>query len=175
MQIYTSYSVKIKHYNRIFKDTVSVYRHAVDYLINVCLKEWDSISAINGNLLQQQYVERCIHFTKYNPDPIYDFDTKFYKMPSYMRRGAINEAIGKVSSYKSNLANWIEDPVGKEPSRPKARYVFPSMYRTVMYNRIGDYTAQIKVFVRNTWDWITVSLRKSDMDYIYMRCKKRRQ
>ena len=52
MQIYTSYSVKIKHYNRIFKDTVSVYRHAVDYLINVCLKEWDSISAINGNLLQ---------------------------------------------------------------------------------------------------------------------------
>lgn len=175
MQIYTSYSVKIKHYNRIFKDTVSVYRHAVDYLINVCLKEWDSISAINGNLLQQQYVERCIHFTKYNPDPIYDFDTKFYKMPSYMRRGAINEAIGKVSSYNSNLANWIEDSVGKEPSRPKAGYVFPSMYRTVMYNRISVYTAQIKVYVRNTWDWITVSLGKSDMDYIYRRCKSRRQ
>ena len=175
MQIYTSYSVKIKHYNRIFKDTVSVYRHAVDYLINVCLKEWDAISAVNGNLLQQQYVERCVHATKDNPEPIYDFDAQFYKMPSYMRRGAINEAIGKVSSYKSNLGNWIEDPVGKEPSRPKAGYVFPSMYRTVMYNRIGDYTAQIKVYVRNTWDWITVSLRQSDMDYIYRRCKKRRQ
>ena len=175
MQVHTAYSVKIKHYNNIFKDTVSVYRHAVDYLINVCLKEWDTISAVNGNLLQQQYVERCIHSTKGNPEPIYDFDTKFYKMPSYLRRGAINEAIGKVSSYKSNLGNWIKEPVGKEPSRPKAGYVFPSMYRTGMYKQPCDYTAQIKVYIRNTWDWITVSLRKSDMDYIYRRCKKRRQ
>ena len=38
-------------------DTVSVYRKAVDFLINVCLSEWDSISAVKGNLLQQQYVE----------------------------------------------------------------------------------------------------------------------
>lgn len=31
MQIYSTYSVKIKHYNHIFKDTVSVYRDAVDF------------------------------------------------------------------------------------------------------------------------------------------------
>ena len=49
------------------------------------------------------------------------------------------------------------------------------MYRTVMYNQIGDYTAQIKVYIRNTWDWITVALKKSDMDYIYRRCTKRKQ
>ena len=175
MQIYTSYSVKIKHYNRIFKDTVSVYRHAVDYLINVCLKEWDAISAVSGNLLQQQYVERCIHSTKNNPEPTYNFDAKFCKMPSYLRRSAINEAIGKVSSYKSNLGNWIKDPVGKAPSCPKAGYIFPSMYRTIMYNQTGDYTAQLKVYIRNTWDWITVSLRKSDMDYIHRHCRNRRQ
>ena len=112
---------------------------------------------------------------KDNPDPIYDFDTKFYKMPSYLRRGAINEAIGKVSSYKSNLANWIKDPVGREPSHPKAGYTFPSMYRTVMYNQTGDYTAQIKVYIRNTWDWITINLKKSDMDYIYRHCSFRKQ
>jgi|GEM_PF-1743256 len=40
MQIYTTYSVKIKHYNNIFKDTVIVYRHAVDYLIKVCLVQF---------------------------------------------------------------------------------------------------------------------------------------
>lgn len=175
MQIYTSYNVKIKHYNCIFKDTVSVYRHAVDYLINVCLKEWDAISAVSGNLLQQQYVERCIHSTKDNPEPTYDFDAKFYKMPSYMRRSAVNEAIGKVSSYKSNLDNWIKEPIGKEPSCPKAGYVFPSMYRTGMYKQLCDYTAQIKVYIRNTWDWITVSLRKSDMVYIHRHCRNRRQ
>ena len=46
MQIYSTYSVKIKHYNHIFKDTVSVYRGAVDFLITVCLNEWDNISKI---------------------------------------------------------------------------------------------------------------------------------
>ena len=175
MKIYSTYGVKIKHYNHIFKDTVKIYRKAVDFLINVCLSEWNNISAIKGNLLQQQYVERCIHVTKYNPAPMYDFDIKFYKMPSYMRRGAINEAIGKVSAYISNLSNWKTNPVGREPSVPKAGYVFPSMYRTVMYNQTDDYIAQIKVYIRNTWDWITIDLRKSDMDYIYRRCKNRKQ
>lgn len=175
MKIYSTYSVKIKHYNHIFKDTISVYRKAVDFLIDVCLSEWDNISTNKGNLLQQQYVERCIHVTRDNPTPIYNFDIKFYKMPSYMRRGAINEAIGKVSSYKSNLINWQNNPVGKEPSSPKAGDIFPFMYRTVMYNQTGDYTAQIKVYIRNTWDWITVDLRKSDMDYISRRCKSRKQ
>jgi len=175
MKIYSTYGVKIKHYNHIFKDTVKIYRKAVDFLINVCLSEWNNISAIKGNLLQQQYVERCIHVTKCNLAPMYDFDIKFYKMPSYMRRGAINEAIGKVSSYISNLSNWKTNPVGREPSVPKAGYVFPSMYRTVMYNQTNDYIAQIKVYIRNTWDWITIDLRKSDMDYIYRRCKNRKQ
>ncbi len=32
MKIFSSYSVKIKHYNHIFKDTVAIYRSAVDYL-----------------------------------------------------------------------------------------------------------------------------------------------
>lgn len=174
MRIYTTYKVKIKHYNHIFKDTVKIYRNAVDYLINVCLENWDSISMYKGQN-RLTYVEALTHVTKCNPAPMYDFDIKFYKMPSYMRRGAINEAIGKVSSYISNLSNWKTNPVGREPSVPKAGYVFPSMYRTVMYNQTDDYIAQIKVYIRNTWDWITIDLRKSDMDYIYRRCKNRKQ
>ena len=174
MRIYTTYKIKIKHYNHIFKDTVKIYRNAVDYLINVCLENWDSISMYKGQN-RLTYIEALIHSTKGHPVPKYDFDVKFYKIPSYLRRGAINEAVGKVSSYKSNLANWQNNPVGKEPSYPKAGYVFPSMYRTVMYNQTDDYIAQVKVYIRNTWDWITISLRKSDMDYIYRCCKNRKQ
>ncbi len=174
MKIYSTYSVKIKHYNHIFKDTVSVYRKAVDFLINVCLSEWDNISVIKGNLLQQQYVERCIHVTKDNPSPICDFDIKFYKMPSYMRRGVINEAIGKVSSYQSNLANWEADPAGNKPSYPKAGYCYPALYRDNMFIQTDKYEAKIKVYIRNTWDWITIQLRKSDMDYINRRCRSRK-
>lgn len=174
MWMYTAYSVKIKHYNHIFKATVAIYRNAVDYFIDVCLDNWDAVSELNGQN-RLTLVESLTHATKDNPNPVYDFDAKFYKMPSYMRRSAINDAIGKVSSYKSNLSNWKDNPVGKEPSCPKAGHAFPSMYRAVMYNQTDDYTAQIKVYVRNTWDWISIELRKSDMDYIYRRCSNRRQ
>lgn len=175
MQIYTTYKVKIKHYNHIFKDTVAVYRNAVDYLIDVCNVNWDELSKIDGSLNKQRYIETLVHATKDNPVSMYDFDSKFYKIPSYLRRSAISEAIGKVSSYKSNYANWKSNPIGREPSIPKAGYVFPSMYRTVMYNQVDDYKAQLKVYIRNTWDWITVDLRKSDMDYIARHCKDRKQ
>lgn len=171
MKIFSTYSVKIKHYNHIFKDTISIYREAVDFLINVCINEWDNISAVDGNLLKQSYIEHLCHKTADNPDVKYNsFDKRFYKLPCYLRRGAINEAIGKVSSYKSNLDNWEQNPCGKKPSYPKAGYIYPCMYKTVMYEQTGTYEAKIKVFIRNTWDWITVQLRKSDVDYINRKC-----
>ena len=175
MLMYSAYKVKIKHYNHIFKDTISVYRTAVDYLIQVCLENWDSIISYEELLEKRRFVETLIHQTKDNPVVTYDFDTQFYKFPSYLRRGAISEAIGKVSSYKSNLANWEANPQGKVPSVPKAGYIYPTMYRKGMYEQTGTYQAQIKVYVRNTWDWITVNLRKSDIDYINRYCQTRKQ
>ncbi|MGN0672033.1 MAG: IS200/IS605 family accessory protein TnpB-related protein [Anaerovoracaceae bacterium] len=175
MHIYTTYGVRIKEYNHIFKDTVSVYRNAVDYLINVCDENWDRLLQIEDAHNKQRYIETLIHATKTNPEPLYDFDEKFYKMPSYLRRSAISEAIGKMSSYRSNLANWNDNSKGRAPSFPKAGYIFPSMYRTVMYKQTGEYEAQIKIYIRNTWDWLTVELRKSDMDYIKRHCQHRRQ
>lgn len=50
MEIYSTYSVKIKHFNDIFKQTISVYRDAVDFLIMVCLDEWSNIRKIDKNL-----------------------------------------------------------------------------------------------------------------------------
>ena len=179
MKIFSTYSVKIKHYNRIFKDTVRLYREAVDFFIAVCLTEWDKVSALDGSLLRQQFVERLCHMTAQRPVVKYGtFDRRFYKFPGYLRRGAINEAIGKVSSYKSSLDNWgsaDQHSRGRKPSYPKAGYVYPCMYRTDMYRQESSYEARIKVYVRNTWDWISVSLRRSDMDYITRRCQSRKK
>ncbi len=177
MNLYSTYSCKIKHYNRILKQTVAIYRSAVDYCIQVCLQHWDEISLINTSNVKQQYAERMIHSTK-NRVAVYDFDQKFYKFPSYLRRAAITEAIGKVSSYKSNLENWAnEDPAtrGRKPSFPKAGLIYPCLYRKNMYQQTGEYTARIKVYVRNTWDWIDIKLRKSDVDYITRHCNNRKQ
>ena len=176
MDIYSTYSVKIKKYNHIFNNTVELYRKAVNFYIQVALDEWDNIAPFSS-LNRVNALERLTHKTKDNPVIKYDFDSEFYKFPSYLRRGAISEAIGKVSSHKSNLANWESSDIatrGKAPSVPVAGYVYPCMYRTVMYEQTNTYEAKLKVFIRNTWDWIKVSLRKSDIDYINRRCSDRK-
>ena len=99
MKIMTAYGVGIKHYNHILNDSVRIYRDAVDFLIDVCLKEWDSISVINGLQSRCIYVESLAHKTKKRPVVLYNFDHEFYKFPSYLLRSAICCALGKVSSY----------------------------------------------------------------------------
>jgi IS605 OrfB family transposase len=49
------------------------------------------------------------------------------------------------------------------------------MYRDNMFIRTGTYTASIKVFTRNTWDWLEIGLRKGDADYITRHCRDRRE
>lgn len=174
MKIVSTYSVKIKHYNKIFSDTVKIYRSAVDFLISVCNDNYDVISHIEGQKFRQRYVESLIHRTKDNPRTVYDFDDRFYKFPSYLRRSAISEALGRVSSYRSNLENWERNKDGREPSVPKAGFAFPAMYRDGMYVRTGTYTAKIKIYIRNTWDYINIILKKSDVDYIERHCARRK-
>ena len=59
-------------------------------------------------------VESFTVASKKNPSVPYDFCADFYKFPSYLRRAAIAEALGKVSSYRSNLARWeAADPASR--------------------------------------------------------------
>ena len=73
MKIYSTYSVKIKHYNSIFKQTIRIYRDAVDFFIQVCLQEWDVIKEIDSALVEQRYVESLCIRNKSHPEPKYDF------------------------------------------------------------------------------------------------------
>lgn len=171
MKITTSYSVKIKHYNRIFKETIAIYRQALGFLINVCNEQWEALSELSPRR-RLSAVERFVHKTKDNPTPPYDFDTLFYKFPSSLRRAAINKALGMISSYKSNLANWEKSHEGKRPALPKADHEYPAMYRDGAYKETDTYTAKIKVYVRHTWDWLEVNLRKTDKDYIANHCSE---
>ena len=175
MKIMTTYKTKIRDSHRAFANTVGIYRQAVDFLIGVALEEWNALKEIERSLEKQRAIECVIHHTKSNPCPKYDFDSRFGKFPSYLRRAAITEAVGKVSSYKSNYANWEENPQGKEPGIPVAGYIYPAMYRDNCFVRTGTYTARLKVWIRNTWDWLDVQLRKSDVDYIQRHCATRKE
>lgn len=91
MNIFSSYKVKIKNYNKILSDTVKIYREAVSFFIDICDKEWDILFSLK-NLERCRKMEELSLSIKKNPNPKYNFNGRFYKMPSYLRRSAINTA-----------------------------------------------------------------------------------
>ena len=172
----TSYGIFIREteYRSVLMDTMDVYRKAVDFLISVRLREDVLFRSLSGDLERKTLMEKLIHRTKKNPDPKYgNFDTEFYKFPSEYRRDAIAKALGLVDSYQSNLQKW--DGTGKRPKPPKAGYICPTLYKgsPSSYDRTGICSARIKVRIRNTWDWIYISLRKTDVEYIRRYCSNR--
>lgn len=177
MKLYSSYDVKIKHYNHIFKDTLTLYRNASKFYLDVILQEWDNVVLCNTNHDKLNFIESITVSTKTHPNPIYDFTNQFYKFPSYLRRAVISEMLGKISSYYSNLENYNNgsSKSNGKPSLPKVGNVFPAMYKGNMFVMTDTYKAKIKVFTRNTWDWIEIDLRKSDVDYINKYCHDRKQ
>lgn len=102
MNIYSSYKVKIKHYNNIFKETVKIYRNAVSFFINVCDKEWENLKELSP-VYRCSYIEKITLTTNTRTNVKYDFNKYFYKLPRDLRRSAINTATGCYSSYYSNL------------------------------------------------------------------------
>ena len=175
MKQVTTYGVRIHAESmKPIQDMVYTYRQVVSFLIRVCVEQWEQVSALPSLIKQKTLVERLVHHTKDRPVVQYeDFDSVFYKLPCYIRRAAISEAIGRVESYQSNLKAWRKNPVGKEPGIPNAGHTYPVLYEGNMFEQTGDYSARIKVWIRNTWDWIPVFFRKSDADYIMRHCGDR--
>lgn len=175
--IYTSYDVRIptREFNKAFADTTEKYRAAVVFFISIRMQEAALFAELKGGHAQLRTMELLTNRTKDNPDPKYDFGKDFYKFPCYLRRAAIMEALGKVSSYESNLAAWNGRREGKKPGKPAAGYVYPALYRDNTYVREEECSAQVKVWIRNTWDWITVPLRKTDVSYIRRNCSGRKE
>lgn len=174
MNIFSSYKVKIKHYNHIFEQTVEIYRNAVSFFIEVCDKEWDVLEPLKSKE-KLSCIEKFTLQTKNNQNLKYDFNKKFYKMPAYLRRSAINTATGCYSSYYSNLKNWEENPVGNKPKLQLDRNIMPTLYKDGMYVRTDTNTARIKIFHKNDWVWLNVELNNQDVKYIQNHCKFKKE
>lgn len=170
MKTITSYAVKIKHYNQIFNDTVKIYQQAVTFFIQVLDSEWENLVSLSGKQ-KNGALEKLTHKTILNPSPKYDFDSAFYKFPSYLRRAVIQSAIGSYSSYQSALNNWEKSNRStKKPKLSINRNIMPVFYKKNTYNRLNDYSAEIKIYHQKDWVWLPVTFRKSDVDYIKHHC-----
>lgn len=174
MNIFSSYKVKIKHYNHIFEQTVEIYRNAVSFFIDVCDKEWNVLEFLR-NFERCRKIEEMTLQTKKNINSKYNFNENFYKMPAYLRRSAINTATGCYSSYYSNLKSWKENPVGSKPSLQLDRNVMPTLYKDRMYILADINTARIKIFHKNDWVWLDIELNNQDVKYIQNHCKFKKE
>lgn len=175
MKVVSSYSVEIRTTGVNFKPTIRIYRSALAFLIPVVYENWEAVSQIVGRQRQMLFVEHLTHTTK-NHTARYDFDVRFYKFPSYLRRAAINEAIGCVSSYASNHKNWeTAGKRGKEPKLRADRFAMPVFYKTVMYKPgPTEEVAFLKIYLNNDWVWVKVQLLKTDVRYLqkyWQHCK----
>ena len=63
MKLISTYSVKLKEYRHIFKDTIRVYRAAVDFFLMVCDQEWEKVSDISTSKFQMTFIEQLTHKT----------------------------------------------------------------------------------------------------------------
>ena len=167
-----SYGITIKHCNHVFDKTIEIYRAAVSYLTDIALLHYDHLLSINvtehgtAQQLRQRYIESLVHTVK-NHAAMYDsFDRTFYKFPSYLRRDAINTAIGKVFAYRSAVKNWEDSGCkGRKPFLNRTQDVMPCLYRGNTFIQNGSF-AMIKVYNGHDWIWINAALRETDLNYI---------
>ena len=167
-----SYAVELRHVNKIFHDTVSIFRDAVSFCIEVFESEWSDIECFN-NTDKKGYAERLIHSTDSNVAKYQEFDKKFYKLPSYVRRNAINTALGHLSAYHSNVSNWYKSNCeGKKPSLQIHLNKYPTFYKGNMYDDalIDDDTVYLKLYRNHDWVFVPFKLKHTDMAYIRRYC-----
>ena len=183
MKLTHSYKVKIINVNDCLTDTILIYRKALAFIVNVVEKEWSKFDGLKSKS-QINLCESLIHETKDNPNPLYgEFDKLFYKYPSYLRRSTIQDAVGIVSSFRSNLINWENEKYkamsnGKKfkKQKPKLRlkhFKCPTLYKGNMYlNLMDGNKACIKIYKLNKrsgkgdWVWFNINLREQDLKYI---------
>lgn len=148
----------------ILEDTVTIYRDMVRRLISIVNSSWKEIAVAEA---QQRYVEQLFHATKDNPSPkfakFFGLGTKLYKFPSYLRRAAINDAIGHVSSFHSRYYDWQGGIRKRKTAKPPGLNtncgVYPDLYKNQCIKVAGDYSqAEIKVYKNNDWKWEAIKI-----------------
>ena len=168
MKITSSYGVELRKQNIPIRQTLDVYRSAVGYLTEIYAQVWEELERIPGTKKRFNEAEHLIHTTKKN-QARFDFDIRFPKMPSYLRRASIQNALGSVSSYKTRLGLWEKtDRLEGKPRFVYENHAMPVFYRDVMYreDEVGKDAAYLKLYDGHDWKWFHVRLSHTDMEYL---------
>lgn len=165
---------KILNHSRIFDETILIYNEVLSFIIEIIDMEIADVTAYSIKDMTM-IVEKQIHRTAQNPTPKYtEFNERFYKFPSYLRRAAIATAFGKVQSYRSLYQNWLKEKElalqcgrifkKQPPTKQFTHHEFPVLYRGNMFIRMDETNAKIKAFVNNDWIWVEVAFRSQNVE-----------
>ena len=114
------------------------------------------------------WAEACTVETREHPQPWegWNFTQRFPDLPFSYRRSVIKDAIGKVRSYLSNMANWRQSGKHKgRPGLPGARD-HPTLYKgtcsLVLESRdLHARFVQLKVYDGQGWRWVNYPVKCS--------------
>ena len=168
MQIVSSYGVEIRKQNIPVRQTLEIYRQAVSYLTEIYEQVWTELKMISEAKKRFNAAEHLVHTTKKN-QARFGFDIRFPKMPSYLRRAAIQHALGSVSSYETRLEQWgATGELSGKPHLTCENHAMPVFYRDVMYREgtEGKDEAYLKLYDGHDWRWFCVCLSHTDMEYL---------
>lgn len=143
---------KLRNYTRYLQFTLDRYRDALEYINKVVYREWSTISALPAATERLNHIEKLVHSTAKNMAAC-DFDSRFYKFPSYFRRAVIAESLGHVSSHMERYGKWTQDLKGRPPAFNPACNAFPVFYRDNMSAWISNGKLALKLYNGTDWIW----------------------
>ena len=194
MKITTSYTVPLKsqlHTRRLpdggmetslrsvsdslMRSTAAVCLEALKLCVDIFLGEWDYLKTFpsvpgKGVVHKKRVADLLIHGTKDNTAKYPEFDERFPRFPSYMRRAVIADALGIVSSYMSNHGNWETLSPTERGDEPKLG--IPARYELTFYEQDRDMCSfkegiiGLRLYSGKEWDWYYFRISSSDAKYI---------
>ena len=166
MKITSSYKMKLTGDSKALENSIRIYRDAIHFVIPIVDVHWDEVKDFEYSNQRMMYVEKLVHSTS-KSQARYSFDEEFPKFPSYLRRAVLNLALGIVSSYRSNLANWEKEPKGQAPQLSFTHYAYPAYYKKNLFRNFDPIrqTVELKVFKNGDWIFEVYQLKTSDCTY----------
>lgn len=146
--------------------TVAEYRHFLKPLVLIGYWNWETLSVL-GSKERVNTLEKLIHKTSANPNPKYGWyfqaaianHPSFRKFPSYLRRAAIQDAIGIVSSFITRWEMWKRGERKNRHARPPKLTAmcnsYPALYKGQQIRYNANYNSvALKVWSGSDWVWL---------------------
>ena len=174
--ITSTYKMKLTGNSKALETSINIYCDALRMLIPIINDNWETLSEYEFTNQKYHRIEKWIHNTKEHQAQ-YTFDEQFPKFPSYLRRSVIAQALGIVSSYRSNLANWEKEPKGQAPQLSLTHYAYPAYYKKNLFRHFDPVkqTVELKVFKNGDWVFEVYKLKTSDCTYYQTHLTSKKQ